>query len=66
MTVPAESPATSLIWMVTFPNMYLDFDENPAPEIHFKVKHCREIEEKGKKKKAKNGVYFFYQSNCQV
>lgn len=45
--------------------MYFDLDENPAPEIHSKV---RKIEEKGKKRGVKmvGGSFFFYQSNCQV
>lgn len=32
MTVPAESPSTSLSWMVTFPNIYLLLEVKPAPE----------------------------------
>jgi len=32
VTVPAESPSTSLIWIETLPNKYLLLDSNPAPE----------------------------------
>lgn len=29
--------------------MYLDLEENPAPEIDFEDEHCKENGEKGKK-----------------
>jgi len=36
VTVPAESPSTSLIWIETLPNKYLLLDSNPAPEKKIK------------------------------
>ncbi|RHN60276.1 hypothetical protein MtrunA17_Chr4g0023971 [Medicago truncatula] len=45
VTVPAESPSTSLSWIDTLPNIYLLLDTKPAPEfIKFEFKEISIME----------------------